>query len=83
VAVGIDQLANGLHAQRRAARRDDEAIVGVLELPPDDGLDADGRAIELELDLTAARQPDPRASGARASPPMRGATVPGMATRAD
>jgi hypothetical protein len=58
VAVGIDQLAHRRVRDWRARCRNEQKAAILSKLPSDDRFDADGSAVELELNLAPANQAD-------------------------
>jgi hypothetical protein len=75
VSVGIDQLPDERGGDRRTGSRDKKEAASLAEGDTGDRLDADCRAIQLELYLATADQADVIAQGARnyqASCPING-----------
>jgi len=59
VLVPIDQLQNERGFDRLPGRRDHQEAILLLKLRTGGRLDSDRSAVELDVDLAAACQPDP------------------------
>jgi hypothetical protein len=59
VSVGIDQIPHGACCDGRSRSWNDQQLANLLELDSGNWLDADSRAIELDLYLATFRKTDP------------------------